>query len=502
MTSIQSTPLLQMTDIGKSFPGVLALDGVSIHLHCGEVLGIIGENGAGKSTLIKTLGGAHRADTGQILLDGTPIDLTTPARAQAAGIGIIYQEFNLVPFLTVRENIFLGRARHRAGIVNVREERRATGRLFQRLGMNLDPEAPVAHLSIAEKQLVEIAKALHSKIRVLVMDEPTATLTPSEVSKLFEIIDDLRRQGIGIIYISHRLDEVLEYADRVVVLRDGKKVTDKPIVETDRREMIELMVGRSIENEFPKHELERRSSSRQPRLEVDGLGWADRVVDVSFSVHAGEVLGVTGLVGAGRSEVARLIAGAEQPDVGTIKVDGQAARFSSPRDAIDRGICFLTEDRQGQGLVLAHAARENFGLPNLDRFSRRCILNLRNETSALLRFVDSLKIKMASPQQPVAHLSGGNQQKLVLAKWLERDCEIVIIDEPTRGIDVGAKYEIYLLINELAARGKAIILISSELPEVLGMADRILVMRGGRIAGEITKPATATQQQIMELAAH
>ncbi len=496
MTTVDS-PLLRMSHVSKSFPGVQALSDVSIQVKAGEILAIIGENGAGKSTLIKTLGGAHQPDAGCIEIDGQPVQLSNPIRAQSLGISIIYQEFNLVPFLTVRENIFLGRAIQTGQVINKSAERRVTNELFQRLGATIDPETTVARLSVADQQLVEIAKALHTNARLLVMDEPTAALSPAEVEKLFETVRELKSQGIGVIYISHRLDEIVAIADRVVVLRDGKLVADRPVHDTSRRQMIELMVGRSIENEFPKVE----HATGEKCLSVQSLNWSNRVCDVSFDLHVGEILGITGLVGAGRTELVQLLAGVETPDSGTIKIAGQPVRFCSPRDAIRTGIALLTEDRKRQGLVLAHSANENFGLPNLDEFSTASWLNLKQESRRLADFTNTMNIKIASSRQLAGQLSGGNQQKLVLAKWLQRNCQILIIDEPTRGIDVGAKYEIYLLMNELVASGKSVIMVSSEMPEVLGMSDRILVMRAGCLAGEIVDPSSATQEQIMELAA-
>jgi ribose transport system ATP-binding protein len=488
--------LLGMERIEKRFPGVQALKGVTLTLAAGEVLALLGENGAGKSTLIKILGGAYLPDSGTIRIDGRPVTIRHPVDARRAGVGIIYQEFNLVPQLTARENIFLGQERTRAGFCSRRNERRAAAALFARLGVDVDPEALCGELRVARQQVVEIAKALSLEARIVVMDEPSATLTPSEVKSLFAVVRELQRQGIGIIYISHRLEEVFEVADRVTVLRDGAHVGTRAIGEVDRDGLIEMMVGRRLDREFP----ERRRAPGKERLRVRGLRRGNAVRDVSFTVRGGEILALTGLVGAGRTETARLLFGADPADHGTVELDGRPLRLRHPRDAIRAGIALLVEDRQAQGLVLGQSVRANFGLPNLGQFSRAGFVSAAAEARALARYVSALRIKIPHHETPVRNLSGGNQQKVVLAKWLQRNCEVIIFDEPTRGIDVGAKYEIYVLMNDLAARGKAVLMISSELPEVLGMADRILVIHDGRITGEITDVPQATQEQILGMA--
>jgi len=491
-----ATPLLEMRGMVKSFPGVQALRGVDLTLHAGEVLALLGENGAGKSTLIKILGGAQTADAGTIRIDGWERCLGSPTAAREAGIAVIYQEFNLVPGLTAVENVFLGQEQCRAGFVARRPERERAFHLFQRLGGSIDPDVPCRRLSTAQQQLVEIAKALAGQARILVMDEPSAALTSHEVERLFDVIRDLKAQGISIIYISHRLDEIFTIADRVMVLRDGVNVGERPVGELDRPQMIQMMVGRELKDEFPP-----RAVVLGPvRLQVDGLRSGRAVCGVSFRVRRGEILALTGLVGAGRTETARLIFGADPRAAGEIRLDGRLLAIRNPREAIAAGIGLLTEDRKLQGLVLGHSVCDNFGLPNLDRLSRHGFVQQRRERDEFLRYGETLRIKVPHVGQPAGALSGGNQQKVVLAKWLARNCEVLIFDEPTRGIDVGAKYEIYLLMNELAAQGKAIVMISSELSEVLGMADRILVLHAGRVTGEIADARRATQEQIMKLA--
>ena len=485
-----------MDGICKSFPGVLALDSVRFDLYPGEVHALMGENGAGKSTLIRVLAGAHRPESGTIRINGEAIRINSPRDAERAGISILYQEFNLIPTLTVRENLFLARERTIARFLTPGRERREAAALFRKLKVDIDPEARCSSLTVAKQQAVEIAKAMALDARILVMDEPTAALTHHETENLFRLIADLKARGIAIVYVSHRMDEIFRLADRVTVMRDGRYVDTQPIGQLTRGKLIEMMVGRKLENEFPKQP----ATIGPARLVATDLRRKSAVKGVSLSIRKGEVLGLTGLVGAGRTEVARLIFGADQRDGGTIQLDGKTLAIRSPIDAIQHGICLITEDRKSQGLVLGRSCRENFGLPNLDRLSRLGFVRQRQERKAFGGYVQSLRIKIPGQEETARNLSGGNQQKVVLAKWLQANSEIILFDEPTRGIDIGAKQEIYLLINRLAAMGKAILMISSELPEILGMSDRILVMREGRITGEITDVANATQEQVLSLA--
>jgi ribose transport system ATP-binding protein len=489
-------PLLEMIGIEKSFPGVRAIKHGRLELIPGEVHALLGENGAGKSTLIKILAGAHQPDAGEIKVNGERVEIRSPLDAQRLGIAVVYQEFNLVPALTARENIFLGREKTRGGFTSPATERREAEALFRRINIQIDPDTPCRDLTVAQQQCVEIAKALSQNARIIVLDEPSAVLTDREVEKLFAIIRDLQSHGIGIIYISHRLDEIFALADRATVMRDGEYIETQPVARLSRERIIELMVGRKLDQEFPKQ----RATIGGERLVVRNLQRGDKVKDVSFHVSAGEVVALTGLVGAGRTETVRLIFGADAADSGSVELDGRLLHLRGPRDAIRAGIGLLTEDRKAQGLVLGLSVRENFGLPNLPSLTRRGFVQARREREAFAGYVETLRIKISGHDQLAKNLSGGNQQKVVLAKWLERHCEVIIFDEPTRGIDVGAKYEIYLLMNQLAAQGKAILMISSELPEVLGMADRILVMHEGRISGEIADVAAATQQDILKLA--
>ncbi len=493
----KTVPALEMRDISKNYPGVRALDGVSFSINPGEVHALVGENGAGKSTLMKILAGAETRDSGEILLEGKPVQITSPIEAMDLGIGIIYQEFNLVPYMSAAENIFLGREPKASipGFVNFRKMYDDAQRMIDSLGVKLDVRSPVNRLSVAQQQMVEIAKATSRKVKIIAMDEPSATLTEHELENLFELIRSLKSQGVAIIYISHRLEEIFEIADRVTIMRDGQWVDTHNISEVTREDIIRYMVGRELTDIIPKV----KAKIRNPVLEVKNLTRNGIIENISFKVHGGEVLGIAGLVGAGRTEVARAIFGADKIDSGEILVDGNHVDIDSPRDAIRHGIGLVTEDRKALGLILGMVVRENITLANLDSLSKLWFINLRREREIANKYVEDLMIKTPSIEQEVKNLSGGNQQKVVLAKWLFTQSKVLIFDEPTRGIDVGSKVEIYNLMNRLAESGVAIIMISSELPEILGMSDRILVMHEGKIAGELSREE-ATQERIMHLA--
>lgn len=489
--------MLEMRGIRKAFPGVQALGGVDLRLAAGEVLALVGENGAGKSTLMKILAGAERPDAGTILLDGAPVEFRSPHAARQAGIAVIHQEFNLVPALSARENIFLGQEATRLGFVRRLAERRQAQDLVESLGGRFDVDQAVRRLSTAQQQLVEIARALVQRARVLVLDEPTAALTERETERLFDLVRDLRLQGLGLIHISHRLEEVFRIADRIQVLRDGATVGERPVAGTDRAELIRLMVGRELKDEFPPRIAAPRGNIL---LEATGLRRGQAVRGVDLAVRAGEILGLAGLVGAGRTETLRLLFGADRRDAGSMRLHGQDLRIDSPRDAIAAGVGLLPEDRKTQGLVLGMSVRDNFALPNLGELSRCGFVRRGKERTAFDAYAERLRLKAASPRQPVRLLSGGNQQKIVLAKWLARRCEVLLFDEPTRGVDVGARHEIYLLLRDLAAQGKAVILASSELPELLGLCDRLLVLREGSVVGEVVPGGAGDQERVLALA--
>ena len=486
-----------MRGISKAFPGVQALDDVSLEVAGGEVVALVGENGAGKSTLIKILSGCYRADAGEAFLEGRRLGHYTPSQAQRMGISVIYQEFNLALPLSVAENVFVGRQpRTRLGTVAFGRMRRATQAILDSLGLPLDARCLAETLSVAEQQMVEIAKAISFQAKIIVMDEPTAALAEHETATLFRLVRRLKSEGVSVIYISHRLEEVFEVADRVVVLRDGRKVGGLPVAEATVGKIVHLMVGRELAELFHKGEV----AIGEPVLEVAGLSRAGSGVrDVSLTVRAGEIVGLAGLVGAGRTEIARAIFGVDPPDTGEIRVGGKPVHIRSPRDAIRAGMGFVTENRKEQGLFLILAVRENVTAACLGRLTRWDFIRFGAERELVGSLVEQLRVRTPSQEQQVQFLSGGNQQKVVLARWLALGAKVLLLDEPTRGIDVGAKAEVYALMGELARQGVGILTISSDLPEILGMSDRVLVVRGGAIAGGVSR-GEASQEAIMRLA--
>lgn len=485
-------PLLEMRAISKSFPGVLALDNVDFSVEAGEVHALVGENGAGKSTLVKILTGVYPKDRGQIYLNGQPVEIRTPLEAQRHGIRIIHQEFTLVSYLSVAENIFLDTfATGMLGTVPLRWMLDRARDVLQTLGLEIDPRTPIAELTVAEQQIVEIARALSREAALIIMDEPTAALTDAEVERLFDIIRALKARGVAVIYISHKLDEVMAIADRVTVLRDGRVVGVRPVGDLTRSELVRMMVGRSVEQMF----IRQHRPSDEVVLEVLNLTVPGRVHGATFYVRRGEVVGITGLMGAGQSYLVRAVFGAAPISSGEIRVNGRPIAIGSPSDAVRAGIGLMTENRKEEGLVLIQSVAANITLASLDRFTRAGTLKAREERQVAEQFVHRLDIRTPSLSQEVGYLSGGNQQKVVLAKWLATEPDVIIMAEPTRGIDVGAKAEIYRLIDDLAAQGKALVLVSSELPEILNLSDRIYVMFEGSIVAEL--PASAASAELI-----
>ncbi len=497
------TPLLQVRGASKAFGGVKALDKVDFEADAGEVVALLGENGAGKSTLMKILSGVYRPDEGTFYLAGRPIAPRNPHEAQQLGISTIYQEFNLTPNQSAAVNIFLGREPYGGGTagrlvryVDRGRMNREAAALLARLGARFSPDTLVRHLSVAQQQMVEIAKALAIKARVIIMDEPTSALGEEEVAVLFNIIRSLKAQGLAVIFITHRLEEVFQVADRVVVLRDGRRVGSFPINEATPDKIIALMVGRALDRSQVRVGC---AQAGTPVLEVRGLTRRGVIHDVSFTVHKGEILGIAGLVGAGRTETARAIFGADPLDAGEILVEGKPVTIPSPNVAVKNGLALVPESRQQHGLILIQSVERNIALPNLDRLSRQTVVNRWRLRRLVEDYVTRLNIRTPSVAQLVNRLSGGNQQKVVVAKWLASEPKVLILDEPTRGIDVGAKAEVYAIMSNLAQQGIGIIMISSEMPEILAMSDRILVMHEGRVAGILSR-AEATQELIMTLA--
>jgi ribose transport system ATP-binding protein len=493
--------ILRMEGISKSFPGVQALDDVDFEVAVGEVVALVGENGAGKSTLMKILCGAYRKDAGRIFLQDQEIEIESPHHAQQLGIAIIYQEFNLTPNQSAAANIFIAREPRQGGLGRFlnfvdrqRMEREAQGHL-DRVGAHVPASELIRDLSVAQQQMVEVAKALAVDARIIVMDEPTSALGEDEVETLFEIIATLKEQGIAIVFISHRLEEVFRISDRVVVLRDGRRIGSMPISQATSDEVIRMMVGRELTEMFYKEQAEIGA----PLLEVRGLTRRGVVEDVGFTLRRGEILGFAGLVGAGRTETARLLFGVDRKDAGEVWIDGKQVNINSPVEAVAAGLGFVPEDRGLQGLVLKLPVLENIVLPTLDNHSRVGWLDQRALYTTAQDYVGKLNIRTPHLRQKAMFLSGGNQQKVVLAKWLALHPQVLILDEPTRGIDVGAKAEVHALMSQLAQAGMGIIMISSELPEILGMSDRILVMHEGRVAAILDR-SEATQEKIMAYA--
>jgi ribose transport system ATP-binding protein len=484
-----------MRDIRKAFPGVVALDGVGFTLNHGEVHVLLGENGAGKSTLMKILSGAYRRDAGSIEIDGRAAAIDSPRDAQTLGVATIYQELSLVPQLTVAENILLGHEPSRGGWIDRARVREAAERSLAEVGVAIAADRRVDTLGIAEQQMVEVAKALFRRARVLVMDEPTSALTAREIDRLFDVIRRVTSTGVGVVYISHRMRELTAIGHRVTVLRDGRNVGTFDLANASIDELVRLMANRDVRDHFPR----RRSTVGELLLRLERLCGDSGVRDVSLTVRRGEIVGLAGLLGAGRTELARLIAGADRPSSGRIEIRGRDVTPRSPRDAIRAGVGFLPEDRKRHGLVMTQSVCENIGLPNLARWSRAGWLSAAGERATAERWVAELRIKTPRISERVVRLSGGTQQKVVLARWLAAEAELLVMDEPTRGVDVGAKVEIYELMNRLTDAGAGILMISSELPEVLGMSDRIYVMRGGAIQAELD-PRSATEERVLQAA--
>lgn len=487
-----SNVLLRLENISKAFPGVKALQNVRFELKKGEVHVLLGENGAGKSTLVKILSGVYKKDSGDIFIEEKKVDIDSPKKAQELGISTIYQELSLCPHLSVAENVFLGREFTKNGILNKKQQEKATKDLLKTLGVNIEPQEIVGDLTIAKQQMVEIAKALSMNSKILIMDEPTSALSEREVSELFRVIKELKKRGVGIIYISHKLEELKQIADRVTILRDGQYIKTVDYNNTDPDELIRLMVGRKLEEKYPR--VETKIGKKLLCVKNIRNKW---VKDCSFELFAGEIVGLFGLVGAGRSELARAIFGADPMEAGEIYLNGNKINITSPSDAVSNGIVYIPENRKSEGLAVEMSVIENLSLPSLLEFSNRLgVINKKKEKVFCASIVEKLAIKTPLLTEEVKNLSGGNQQKIVVGKWLMRNPRILIFDEPTRGIDVLAKVEIYNIINSLKQQGKGIIFISSELPEILGMCDRVLVMCGGKITASLLTKNT-NQEEIM-----
>ncbi|MCY8719381.1 ribose ABC transporter ATP-binding protein RbsA [Bacillus sp. S10C12M] len=487
---------IEMKDIHKAFGKNQVLSGVSFQLVPGEVHALMGENGAGKSTLMNILTGLHKSDQGQIIIDGNETCFSNPKEAEQHGIAFIHQELNIWPEMTVLENLFIGKEiSSKLGVLQTRKMKALAKEQFNKLSVSLSLDQEAGECSVGQQQMIEIAKALMTNAEVIIMDEPTAALTEREISKLFEVMTALKKNGVSIVYISHRMEEIFAICDRITIMRDGKTVDTTNISETDFDEVVKKMVGRELTERYPK----RTPSLGDKMFEVKNATVKGRFEDISFSVRSGEIVGVSGLMGAGRTEIMRALFGVDKLDSGEIWIAGKKTAIKNPQDAVKKGLGFITENRKDEGLLLDTSIRENIALPNLSSFSPKGLIDHKREAEFVDLLIKRLTIKTASSETHARHLSGGNQQKVVIAKWIGIGPKVLILDEPTRGVDVGAKREIYSLMNELTERGVAIIMVSSELPEILEMSDRIIVVHEGRISGEIDAQE-ATQERIMTLA--
>ncbi|WP_461611311.1 sugar ABC transporter ATP-binding protein [Cytobacillus kochii] len=492
---MKQSSIIEMKNIHKSFYSVEVLKGVDFDLRAGEIHALMGENGAGKSTLIKILTGIHESNQGEIYYKGNKAVFSSPKDAEKNGIAVIHQELNIIPYLTVAENMFLGKELSTFGLLKTREMNVKAEKYLKRLGIEMDVKQPAGELSVGQQQMIEIARAIAANSEVLIMDEPTAALTDREIDTLFTVIDQLRKENVAIIYISHRMEEIFKMCDRITVLRDGQSIGTKYTTDTSFDEIVKMMVGREIGERYPT----RTATIGDVFFKVENLSMKDHFSNISFDVRKGEILGVAGLMGAGRTEIMEAIFGSRKKSSGKIFLNGQELHIRAPKQAIAAGIGFITEDRKDEGLILGLSVRENLAVPNLKALSQSAIMSTKKEKAFSKEMIDKLKIKTAGPEQEVKNLSGGNQQKVVFGKWLGIDPKLLILDEPTRGVDVGAKKEIYTIMNEETMKGHSIIMVSSELPEILGMSDRIMVIHEGKVAAILEK-TDATQEKIMEAA--
>ena len=489
--------MIRMSGISKAFSGNVVLNNVEFELHDGEIHALMGENGAGKSTLMKILCGICEKDAGSVMVDGQEMEFKSPKDSEAQGIAIIHQELNILPDLSVAENLFLGKEKTYGlfGILRKKEMHKEAKELLAKLGLDIDPSARAGDLSVGKQQIIEIAKAIASNAKYIIMDEPTAALTDREIKTLFKTVRELKAKGISFVYISHRMEEIFAICDRITILRDGTYVGVREIPKTTFDEIVAMMVGRELGERFPS----RKAVIGEVKLQVNNLSADGAFEDVSFMVRKGEILGVAGLMGAGRTEVAQALFGYRKATAGEILIDGKPVKIHSPIDAMKQKIGFVSEDRKTEGLILDFSIKENIMLTNLDKGSKSGVILPKLENKMVAKYIEQLRIRTASAEQSAKSLSGGNQQKIVIAKWLGTDPQILILDEPTRGVDIGAKKEIYQIMNNLAEAGVSILMISSELPEVIGMADRVMVMHEGKVTGTLTKK-DMTQEKIMHYA--